>query len=117
MALNAQTDFPELNRHTKEIWDHNARWWDAKMGEGNKWHTSLIAPATEKLLAIRPGERVLELACGNGQFARRLAFLEANVVACDFSVAFLDCARLRTTENTKSIEYQLVDLTDERQLS
>jgi SAM-dependent methyltransferase len=111
------TDFPELTRDTRLIWDENARWWDAKMGEGNPWHLSLIATASERLLAIQSGERVLDLACGNGQFARRLARLGAQVTACDFSSVFLDCARLRTTEYAERIDYRLIDLTDEEQLT
>jgi SAM-dependent methyltransferase len=87
------------------------------MGEGNDWHRSLIAPAVEKLLGVQPGERVLELACGNGQFARRLASMGARVVACDSSVAFLDCARLRTSEHSERIEYRLVDLTGDEHLA
>jgi SAM-dependent methyltransferase len=110
-------DFPELARESRDLWDENARWWDAKMGEGNDWHQLLIAPAVEKLLDIQPGERVLELACGNGQFARRLANLGARVVACDSSPAFLDCARLRTCEPPDRIEYRLIDLTFEGQLA
>jgi ubiquinone/menaquinone biosynthesis C-methylase UbiE len=86
-------DFPDLARESRDIWDRNALWWDARMGEGNDWHRLLIAPAVERLLGVQPGERVLELARGNGQFARRLASLGARVVGCDSSAAFLDCAR------------------------
>jgi hypothetical protein len=57
-------DFPDLAGESRDIWDQNARWWDARMGEGNDWHRLLIAPAVEKLLGVQPGERVLELACG-----------------------------------------------------
>src|SRR6266581_9544929 len=117
MATDPKVDFPDLTRETQEIWEHNSRWWDAKMGEGDKWHRSLVAPATERLLNIQAGERVLELACGNGQFARRLASLGAYVVACDFSRAFLDCARVRTSEHADRIDYRLVDLTSEDQTS
>ncbi|HYW42840.1 MAG TPA: class I SAM-dependent methyltransferase [Bryobacteraceae bacterium] len=87
------------------------------MGEGNRWHRQLVAPATERLLAIRAGERALELACGNGQFARRLAELGAHVVACDFSSAQLECARRRTVANADRIEYRLADLTKEEDLA
>ena len=87
------------------------------MGEGNDWHQMLIAPTVEKLLAVRPGERVLDLACGNGQFARRLAFMGARVLACDSSAAFLDCARLRTSDHSARIEYRRIDLTSEEQLA
>src|SRR5437899_6093187 len=110
-------DFPELAEESRNIWDQNARWWDGKMGEGNDWHRLLIAPAVERLLGIGPGERVLEVACGNGQFARRLASLGAWVVACDSSAAFLECARLRTSEDADRIEYRLSDLTAEAHLA
>src|ERR1017187_1297554 len=107
MKTGPNTDFPDLTRETQEIWEQNGRWWDANMGEGNKWHTTLVAPATERLLAIQPGESVLELACGNGQFTRRLAHLGAHVVACDFSSSLLDCARLRSRDCPDRIEIQI----------
>ena len=110
-------DFPHLVAESRDIWEQNARWWDARMGEGNDWHRLRIAPVVEKLLGVQPGERVLELACGNGQFARRLASMGARVVACDSSAAFLDCARLRTSEHLEQIEYRLIDLTGEENLA
>src|SRR5215467_1303850 len=110
-------DFPDLAVESRVIWDRNASWWDAYMGEGNDWHRLLIAPAVEKLLGVQPGERVLELACGNGQLARRLAALGASVVACDSSSSFLDCARRRTTERAERIEYRLIDLGSEEHLA
>src|SRR5215467_4692353 len=103
-------DFPDLAVESRVIWDRNASWWDAYMGEGNDWHRLLIAPAVERLLGVQPGERVLELACGNGLFARRLASMGAQVVACDSSAAFLDCARLRTTRHAERIDYRQLDL-------
>ena len=110
-------DFPDLDRESRDIWEQNARWWDGQMGEGNDWHRLLIAPPVEKLLDIRPDERVLELACGNGQFARRLASLGAQVVACDASAAFLDCARLRSSAESGRIEYRHLDLASEEYLA
>jgi 2-polyprenyl-3-methyl-5-hydroxy-6-metoxy-1,4-benzoquinol methylase len=59
---------------------------------------------------------ILEIACGNGVFSRRLASLGARVVATDFSATFLDLARARTTEHPERIEYRVVDATDESQL-
>jgi len=110
-------DYSDLIAESKDIWDHNAQFWDARMGEGNDWHRILIAPAVEGLLSVQPGERVLELACGNGQLARRLASLGARVLACDSSAAFLDCARARTNEFSDRIEYHLIDLTSDDQLA
>ena len=57
------------------------------------------------------------VACGNGQFSRELAGLGAQVLATDFSNAFLDRARGHTqnlaTEVAERITYQQADATDE----
>ena len=86
------------------------------MREGN-WHSKeLVWPAQERLLALRRGESVLEVACGNGNFARRMAKEGANVVASDFSEVFLDRARARTVEDADMIDYLVLDATDSGQL-
>lgn len=109
-------DQTSLNQETQAIWDQNAAFWDSRMGEGNDFQLKLVAPASERLLALQPDELVLEVACGNGQFARRLAALGARVVATDFSAVFLERARARTIERAERIEYRLLDATDEAQL-
>ena len=63
------------------------------MGDGNDFHLQLIAPAEERLLAIQRGETVLDVACGNTQFARRLTDLGARVVAVDVSPRMIDIAK------------------------
>jgi 2-polyprenyl-3-methyl-5-hydroxy-6-metoxy-1,4-benzoquinol methylase len=102
---------PDLNQTVGEIWDQNAGWWDDYIGEGNDFHHMLIAPAVERLLEIKPGETALDVACGNGNFSRRIAALGATVVAFDASQTFIDRARQRTVENTDLIEYRLIDAT------
>ena len=79
------SEWPELTAETQEFWDQNAAFWDEYIGEGNHFHNQLIRPTVERLLAIKPGEVVLDVACGNGNFSRRLATLGAEVVAIDFS--------------------------------
>jgi ubiquinone/menaquinone biosynthesis C-methylase UbiE len=94
-------------------WDVLAEFWDEKMEAGETWQRELIAPSVEKLLQITPGERVLELACGNGEFARRLSDLGASVVASDFSDSMLDIARSRGGE----IDYRHIDASSSADLS
>ena len=86
------------------------------MGEGNLFQRLLVGPSSESLLGVQPGEWVLEVGCGNGQFARRLAQLGAHVLATDFSAQMLERARARTMENIDRIEYRQVDGTDAEQL-
>ena len=109
-------DFPELARESQEIWEQNARWWDARMAEGDRWHTHLIVPAIERLLALQSGERVVDLGCGNGWLARRLARSGARVLGCDFSPTHLECAWARATPDAE-VDYRLMDLSDREQLA
>jgi len=105
-------DFPEFNDGTKKVWNAIADWWDDKIGNGNDFQNFLIEPATERLLALQPGERVLDIACGAGRFARRMATLGANVVAFDHSEKFIARARQRSSEFKDAISYQVLDATD-----
>jgi 2-polyprenyl-3-methyl-5-hydroxy-6-metoxy-1,4-benzoquinol methylase len=105
-----------LNAEARRIWDANAEWWDDKIGGGNQFQVELIEPATERLLKIVPGEAVLDIGCGAGRFARRMAELGACVVAFDFSERFIRRARKRTARTVRNIEYHVMDATDRDQL-
>jgi 2-polyprenyl-3-methyl-5-hydroxy-6-metoxy-1,4-benzoquinol methylase len=109
-------DLANLNREAQAIWNQNADFWDEKMGEGNQSQRLVTGPASERLLDLHPGEWVLEIACGNGVFTRRMAQLGARVVASDFAERILERARARSTEFADRIEYRLIDATDGDQL-
>src|SRR5262245_31944259 len=96
-------DGTSLNDEVRAIWNANAVFWDDRMREGNDFHRLLVGPAIERLLALRPGETVLEIACGNGQLARRMAELGTMVVATDFAEAFLERAKARTAERPELV--------------
>ncbi len=116
MTEPAADNLPALTQATQQQWDEKAEFWDNMMKEGNAFHNHLVGPTAERLLAIQPGETVLDVACGNGQFSRRLAQLGARVLATDFSAGLLERAQARTTENQEQIEYRQVDATSEAQL-
>lgn len=101
---------------SRRIWDTNADAWDAKMGSGGGFQTVLIEPTASAMLAVQPGERVLDIACGNGIFTRHLAKLGATVVASDFSPRLIELAKGRTTENLDRITYHVADATNEAEL-
>ncbi len=104
------------NRRVRAIWEEIAPFWDERMGDGNDFHSRLVGPTVEGLLKVASGETVLDIACGNGVFARRLADLGAHVVACDFAETFLERARARDEGSGRDIDYRVVDATDERAL-
>ena len=101
-----------MNDHsTRDAWESNSVWWDRRYGEGNDFQNRLIGPVVEELLDLKSKERVLDIACGNGAFARRMAALGASVVGVDFSRPFLECARSRSP-GRENIVYKLLDVTD-----
>jgi 2-polyprenyl-3-methyl-5-hydroxy-6-metoxy-1,4-benzoquinol methylase len=101
-------EFPEHAEENRRIWDLNARWWDDRIGDGNDFQTLLIEPATERLLNVGAGDTILDVACGAGRFARRMAELGARVIAFDLSAEFIARARERTPSDA-AIEYHVVD--------
>jgi 2-polyprenyl-3-methyl-5-hydroxy-6-metoxy-1,4-benzoquinol methylase len=107
-----------LARQAHEAWEKKAAFWDETMGEGNAFQRVLVGPATERLLEVRQGETVLDVACGNGVFSRRLAALGASVVATDFSETFVQLARVRTDNAgyEAAVEYLVADATDEERM-
>lgn len=107
-----------LARRSHEAWEQKASFWDGMMGEGNAFQRMLVGPATERLLAAQPGETVLDVACGNGVFSRRLATLGTRVVATDFSETLIELAKARTTDPDQAgrIEYLVADATDEQEM-
>jgi SAM-dependent methyltransferase len=62
-----------------------------------------------KAMAARPGERVLDLACGTGGVAELLAETGADVVGIDLSPVLVDIARERAAERGLSIDYRVGD--------
>ncbi len=111
-AKELSPDFPDYDGRTADVWDTLAGWWDDKIGDGNEFQDYLIEPATERLLALKRGELVLDIACGAGRFVRRMANLGARIVAIDHSEMFIRRARERTTEPTDRITYQVLSATD-----
>ncbi len=82
----------EANEKARRIWDANAAFWNQRMDEGNDFVNYLIWPATERLLDLKAGEEVLDIACDNGFSARKMAGIDVKVTAFDFSGAMVDAA-------------------------
>ena len=110
-----QEDLLRANEETRQAWNENAAFWDARMGEGNDFVEVLSWPATKRLLELQAGERVLDIACGNGLTSRRLATMGAEVVAFDFAEELITRARRRTKDSDRII-YHVLDATDEAAL-
>jgi SAM-dependent methyltransferase len=69
-----------------------------------------VAELSWRLLDLRPGLSVLDLGCGHGDLARRLAARGARVTGLDSSAAFLDRARADAAAAEASVEYVAGDM-------
>ena len=63
-----------------------------------------------RLLDLRPGMSVLDLACGHGELANRLAARGCRVTGLDSSAVFLDRARAGAAAAGVSVEYVVGDM-------
>lgn len=102
------------NTQARNAWNRNAEFWNERMGEGNDFFNILLWPAVERLLAPRPDERILDIACGNGLTSRRLAAAKARVTALDVSDAMIAIAAAHP--GPLKIDYRVIDATDREAL-
>lgn len=101
---------PEPADRTIVDWKEMAAWWDERQGEeGDLWHRTLIDPTLFKVLGPVKGRHVLDLACGNGYIARKLARSGARVTGVDASTPIVEHARSREEREPLRIVYHVAD--------
>lgn len=77
-------------------WSGVAEWYDRLVGdEGSEYHRHVVLPGTVRLLALKPGEAVVDVACGQGVLCRMLREKEAEVTGVDAAEPLIRAARAR----------------------
>jgi ubiquinone/menaquinone biosynthesis C-methylase UbiE len=74
-------------------WGHVTGWYDALLSQEGTYQRDLILPNLLRLLDLKRGEKVLDLACGQGFFAREFAKSGASVTGVDISRELIELAR------------------------
>jgi ubiquinone/menaquinone biosynthesis C-methylase UbiE len=86
-------------------WGNVAEWYDELLEESaDSFQAKVILPNLTRLMDLKPGTSVLDVACGQGFFSRTFAQTGAKVVACDISSELIELARKKSTA---SMEYQV----------
>jgi len=88
-------------------WDNVAHWYDQLVGdEGSEYQRQVVFPGVLRMLAFAPGQRVLDVACGQGVFCRLLHERGAKVTGVDAARQLIAIARRRSDP---AIEYFVGD--------
>lgn len=89
-------------------WGDVARWYDQLVGdEGSEYHRHVVLPGVLRLLEPRPGQRVLDVACGQGVLCRLLRERGVWPTGVDAAAALIRLARQRGSG--EGIEYRVGD--------
>lgn len=93
---------------TTSAYDDIAEWYDWWVG-AHSMREDPYFPAVEALMGEVAGQRICDLACGQGRVARHLADLGARVVGIDLSTKLLDIARRHEETEPRGISYLQAD--------
>lgn len=74
-------------------WNKVASWYDELLKNDESYQAKVILPNLLRVLDLKKGEQVYDLACGQGYFANVFAHVGANVVASDLSKNLIETAK------------------------
>lgn len=100
----AKRPFAKKNSGSGEKgWDQVAGWYDKLVGDGGSdYHRHVILPAAIRMLAPAPGEKILDVCCGQGVLIPLVLDAKvAAVTAVDASPKLIASAKTRFSAETK----------------
>ncbi|HEY0979955.1 MAG TPA: class I SAM-dependent methyltransferase [Candidatus Paceibacterota bacterium] len=80
-------------------WNNVSSWYDHYLQGDDTYQAKVIAPNLLRMLDAKEGERVLDVACGQGYFARLVARTGAMVVGVDASKELVEVAARQASTN------------------
>ncbi len=88
----------------KTSWGKVATWYGEHLSEADTYHAKVVLPNLMRVLGLKEGEAVLDLACGEGYFSRAMVKEGAKVVGADISKELIGLARSRAMAEGKAIQ-------------
>lgn len=94
-------------KHPPTDWSSVAQWYDQLVGQaGSEYHRQVILPGVMRLLNPQKGQKILDIACGQGVLCRLLAQCGAEVTGVDAAAELIQAARRHGPE---TIHYHIAD--------
>ena len=97
------------NKKNETSWGNVAHWYDELLQKDDTYQSEVILPNLLKLMNIKNSDNILDLACGQGFFARAFAKLTAKVTGVDISNELIKIAQ---EQNTQNISYKVSKAND-----
>jgi ubiquinone/menaquinone biosynthesis C-methylase UbiE len=102
------------NTHTSKkdtSWGGVADWYDLLLEQsGDTFQSKVIMPNILRIMDIKKGMNILDIACGQGYFSRAYAESGANVTACDISKELIEIAKQKSSKNILYLTASATDL-------
>ncbi len=86
---------------SKTSWGKVARWYDNLLKEEGTYQKEVILPNLLRLLDIKKDEMILDLACGQGFFAREFYKKGARIIGSDISKELIALARKNSPKDIR----------------
>lgn len=100
VGADGRSERPQSSRPAPEqappitAWTEEAAWYDRLVGEsGSEYQREVVFPGVMRLLKLSSGERVLDVACGQGALDRLMHQAGASVTGVDASPELIQLAR------------------------
>ncbi len=107
-----QRDVSNTKKAGDTSWQSVAPWYDLLLEtDANSFQEKVILPNLMRLMSPAKGEKILDIACGQGFFSRALSSTGAQVTGTDLSKDLIEIAKSRSqksTDSTASIEYHVL---------
>ncbi len=111
-SFKAQTQHARKSHEPGLHWGHVGSWYDDLIGQdGSDHHQKLIIPGVLRMLDIKPGEHLLDVACGQGVLGRAAAKRGVQTTGVDLAGPLIQAA-LERRENTSLEHYYQADVRD-----
>ncbi len=92
-------DFSSEIKDKKDTsWGKVATWYQSTVSRDDSYQKKLIIPNLIRLVDIKEGDKVLEVACGEGNMSRALAEAGAEVTGIDISPELIELAKKNSSE-------------------
>lgn len=105
--MEMERNKPSPNRPADTSWSRVANWYDKVLNDPDSYQSQVIWPNLKRILGDVRGQKILDLACGQGFFSFEIAKLGASVTGVDISSELIKKAQAGNAKDNLGIDFQV----------